>query len=46
MNQSDYDRWMDEAYFYMLSDYVVAVTLSSQILHKMLLINGLQAVTS
>ncbi|MFE4075241.1 DNA alkylation repair protein [Peribacillus sp. YIM B13477] len=28
MTQSDYDRWMDAAYFYMLSDYVVAVTLS------------------
>ncbi|MFK2826810.1 DNA alkylation repair protein [Bacillus sp. B190/17] len=28
MTESDYDRWMDEAYFYMLSDYVVAVTLS------------------
>lgn len=28
MMESDYDRWMDTAYFYMLSDYVVAVTLS------------------
>ncbi|QNK48712.1 DNA alkylation repair protein [Brevibacterium sp. PAMC23299] len=28
MTESDYDRWMDTAYFYMLSDYVVAVTLS------------------
>lgn len=28
MTESDYNRWMDEAYFYMLSDYVVAVTLS------------------
>src|SRR3954471_11206772 len=28
MTESDYDRWMDGAYFYMLSDYVVAVTLS------------------
>ncbi|MCY9002920.1 DNA alkylation repair protein [Peribacillus frigoritolerans] len=28
MTESDYDRWMDAAYFYMLSDYVVAVTLS------------------
>lgn len=28
MTASDYDRWMDAAYFYMLSDYVVAVTLS------------------
>ncbi|RHW39080.1 DNA alkylation repair protein [Neobacillus notoginsengisoli] len=28
MTESDYDRWMGGAYFYMLSDYVVAVTLS------------------
>ena len=28
MTEADYDRWMDDAYFYMLSDYVVAVTLS------------------
>ena len=28
MTETDYDRWMDSAYFYMLSDYVVAVTLS------------------
>lgn len=28
MNEDDFDRWMDGAYFYMLSDYVVAVTLS------------------
>lgn len=28
MSESDFDRWMDGAYFYMLSDYVVAVTLS------------------
>ncbi|WHY88607.1 DNA alkylation repair protein [Neobacillus novalis] len=28
MTESDFDRWMDAAYFYMLSDYVVAVTLS------------------
>lgn len=28
MTEADYDRWIDEAYFYMLSDYVVAVTLS------------------
>lgn len=28
MNEEDYERWMDGAYFYMLSDYVVAVTLS------------------
>lgn len=28
MTEEDYERWMDGAYFYMLSDYVVAVTLS------------------
>lgn len=28
MTRADYDRWMDQAYFYMLSDFVVAVTLS------------------
>ncbi len=28
MTAADFDRWMDAAYFYMLSDYVVAVTLS------------------
>ncbi|SHT53992.1 DNA alkylation repair enzyme [Mycobacteroides abscessus subsp. abscessus] len=28
MTEADYDRWIDGAYFYMLSDYVVAVTLS------------------
>ncbi|MEK5486508.1 DNA alkylation repair protein [Lysinibacillus sp. FSL M8-0355] len=28
MTVEDFDRWMDAAYFYMLSDYVVAVTLA------------------
>ncbi|MBD8500435.1 DNA alkylation repair protein [Paenibacillus arenosi] len=28
MMKADFDRWMDTAYFYMLSDYVVAVTLA------------------
>src|SRR5690606_29583169 len=28
MTEQDYERWMDGAYFYMLSDFVVAVTLS------------------
>ncbi|WP_020060342.1 DNA alkylation repair protein [Bacillus sp. 123MFChir2] len=28
MSESDFDCWMDGAYFYMLSDFVVAVTLS------------------
>ncbi|RCX23731.1 DNA alkylation repair enzyme [Fontibacillus phaseoli] len=28
MTEDDFDRWMDAAYFYMLSDYVVAVTLA------------------
>ncbi|CAM3287197.1 DNA alkylation repair protein [Sporolactobacillus spathodeae] len=28
MTETDFERWMDAAYFYMLSDFVVAVTLS------------------
>ncbi|MGX1193070.1 DNA alkylation repair protein [Metabacillus sp. SLBN-84] len=28
MTEDDFERWIDAAYFYMLSDYVVAVTLS------------------
>jgi len=28
MTEADYERWMDAAYFYMLSDFVVAVTLA------------------
>lgn len=28
MTAADFDRWMEGAYFYMLSDYVVAVTLA------------------
>ncbi|MBS4208437.1 DNA alkylation repair protein [Bacillus sp. FJAT-50079] len=28
MTELDYDRWVESAYFYMLSDYVVAVTLA------------------
>jgi 3-methyladenine DNA glycosylase AlkD len=28
MSETDFERWMETAYFYMLSDYVVAVTLS------------------
>jgi hypothetical protein len=28
MIEADFERWMDSAYFYMLSDYVVAVTLA------------------
>lgn len=28
MTEEDFDRWMDGAYFYMLSDFVVAVTLA------------------
>jgi len=28
MIKADFERWMDTAYFYMLSDYVVAVTLA------------------
>jgi 3-methyladenine DNA glycosylase AlkD len=28
MTESDFERWIDSAYFYMLSDFVVAVTLA------------------
>jgi 3-methyladenine DNA glycosylase AlkD len=28
MTEADFERWIDEAYFYMLSDFVVAVTLA------------------
>jgi 3-methyladenine DNA glycosylase AlkD len=28
MTEADYDRWMDQAYCFMLADWVVAVTLS------------------
>jgi len=28
MTEADFERWIDVAYFYMLSDYVVAVTLA------------------
>ncbi|MET3194617.1 DNA alkylation repair protein [Bacillus sp. OAE603] len=28
MTETDFERWIDTAYFYMLSDYVVAVTLA------------------
>ncbi|MGO4546784.1 DNA alkylation repair protein [Paenibacillus sp. 2TAB23] len=28
MTEADFDRWIDAAYFYMISDFVVAVTLS------------------
>lgn len=28
MTEADYDRWVDQAYFYMISDFVVAVTLA------------------
>ena len=28
MNEADFDRWMDAAYFFMLSDYVVAASLA------------------
>ncbi len=28
MTSEDFDRWMETAYFYMLSDYVIAVTLA------------------
>lgn len=28
MSEEDFDRWIDGAYFYMISDYIVAVTLA------------------
>lgn len=28
MTEADYERWIEQAYFYMISDYVVAVTLA------------------
>ena len=28
LSEADYNRWIDQAYFYMISDYVVAVTLA------------------
>ena len=28
MSEADYNRWIEQAYFYMISDYVVAVTLA------------------
>ncbi|WP_157047227.1 hypothetical protein [Alkaliphilus metalliredigens] len=28
MKPGDFDRWMESAYFYMISDFIVAVTLS------------------
>lgn len=28
MTEEDFDRWIDQAYFYMISDYIVAVTLA------------------
>lgn len=28
MTESDFDRWIDAAYFYMISDFIVAVTLA------------------
>ena len=28
MTEADFDRWMDSAYFHMISDYIVAVTLA------------------
>ncbi|MEK4130577.1 DNA alkylation repair protein [Solibacillus sp. FSL W8-0474] len=28
MSEADYNRWIEQAYFYMISDYIVAVTLA------------------
>ncbi|OLS40061.1 DNA alkylation repair protein [Bacillus sp. MRMR6] len=44
MTEADFERWMDGAYFYMLSDYVVAVTLAetdiSQVVADKWIANG------
>ena len=32
MTESDFERWIDGAYFYMISDYVVAVTLAETVI--------------
>lgn len=32
MTEADFERWIEGAYFYMLSDYVVAVTLSETVI--------------
>lgn len=34
MTQTDFNRWLDQAYFYMLSDFVVAVTLTESPLRQ------------
>lgn len=45
MTAEDFDRWMETAYFYMLSDYVVAVTLAeSPLAEQIAMIQFLKAV--
>lgn len=34
MTREDFERWVNQAYFYMLSDYVVAVTLTESLLNQ------------
>lgn len=36
MTEDDFNRWLDQAYFYMLSDFVVAVTLTESPLNQKL----------
>ncbi|TWK94729.1 hypothetical protein CHCC20327_4416 [Bacillus licheniformis] len=46
MTEADFERWIDAAYFYMLSDYVVAVTLAETDFAQAVADNGSQAVKS
>ncbi|CAM5678454.1 DNA alkylation repair protein OS=Lysinibacillus sphaericus OX=1421 GN=LS41612_04905 PE=4 SV=1 [Lysinibacillus sphaericus] len=41
MTELDFERWIDGAYFYMLSDYVVAVTLAEADIAQQVGLNGL-----
>ncbi|MGY4104965.1 DNA alkylation repair protein [Ignavigranum ruoffiae] len=36
MTEADFNRWLDQAYFYMISDFVVAVTLTESSLNQTL----------
>lgn len=36
MTEADFNRWLDQAYFYMISDFVVAVTLTESPLNQTL----------
>lgn len=43
MSKADFNRWLDQAYFYMLSDFVVAVTLTESPLRQDLALEWIQA---